>query len=131
MTGRVLLDTRSFLWWMLKNGALLSPAARDVIAAIETDVLVSVVSAWEIAIKASSGRLDLPEPVGRFVPRRISRHGLRVLDVTFEHTLRLAELPPIHRDPFDRLLIAQAQVERLPIVTNDPAISRYDVETIW
>lgn len=131
MTGRVLLDTHSFLWWMSRNGTLLSPLARDVIGSDGTEVVVSVVTTWEIAIKASSGRLDLPEPIGRFIPRRIRRHDLRVLDVTLEHTLRVAELPVIHRDPFDRMLIAQAQVEHLPIVTNDPAISRYDVETIW
>jgi PIN domain nuclease of toxin-antitoxin system len=131
VTGRVLLDTHSFLWWVSQNGAQLSPAARDVIGSDLIEIMISVVSTWEIAIKASSGRLDLQEPVGRFVPRRIRRHDLRVLNVTLEHTLRVAELPMIHRDPFDRLLIAQAQVERLPIVTNDPAISRYDVETIW
>jgi len=131
VTARVLLDTHSFLWWTSQHGARLSPKARDVIASDETEVLLSVVSAWELAIKASAGRIDIPDEIGRFVPRRVRRHDLRVLNVTLEHALRVASLPPIHRDPFDRLLVAQAQVEGIPLVTGDPAITRYDVETIW
>ena len=131
MTASVLLDTHSFLWWMSQRGARLSPSARDVILPESTQVLISVVTAWELALKAGAGRLDLPEPVERYLPRRIRRHRLKVLDITLEHAIRAGRLPPIHRDPFDRMLVAQAQVEGIPIVTNDPAITRYDVETIW
>jgi PIN domain nuclease of toxin-antitoxin system len=127
----VLLDTHSFLWWTSQQGARLSPPARDAISAEDSEVVISVVTAWELAIKASAGRIDLPEPVERYVPRRIRRYRLRVLDITLEHALRAASLPNIHRDPFDRMLVAQAQVERIPLITSDPAITRYDVETIW
>ena len=131
MTASVLLDTHSFLWWTSQHGTRLSPPARDAISAEDSEVVISVVTAWELAIKSSAGRIDLPEAVDRFIPRRIRRYRLRVLDVTLEHALRAASLPTIHRDPFDRMLVAQAQVEGIPIVTNDPAITRYDVETIW
>jgi PIN domain nuclease of toxin-antitoxin system len=131
VTTGVLLDTHSFLWWTSQHGARLSSPARDAIGSGDSEVLISVVTAWELAIKASNGRIDLPEPVDRFVPRRIRRYRLRVLDVNLEHALRAAGLPLIHRDPFDRMLVGQAQVEGIPIVTNDPAITRYDVETIW
>jgi len=127
---RVLLDTHAFLWWVLEDPRL-SPRALSVIAAPEYDVLVSAVSAWEIAIKSADARLDLPEPSGRYVPDRIAANGFRELVVTVEHAVRVAGLPLIHRDPFDRLLIAQAQVEGIPILTSDPAIARYDVDVIW
>ena len=127
---RVLLDTRAFLWWVLEDPRL-SARAQSVIKAQESDVLVSAVSAWEIAIKSADARLDLPELARTYVPDRIAANGFRELDVTVEHAARVAGLPAIHRDPFDRLLIAQAQVEGIPIVTSDPAIARYDVDIIW
>jgi len=128
---RVLLDTHAFLAWTSAGGARLTPLARDVIADAETDVLLSAVSGFEIAAKAARGRLDLPEDAGRFVPSRVARHGFHVLPISLEHALRGGMLPDIHRDPFDRILIAQAQIEGLPILTADPMIARYDVETIW
>ena len=127
---RCLLDTHTFLWWVLEDGRL-SVTARATITDSTVEVFVSPASAWEIAIKSALGRLDLPEPAPSYVPSRIVANDFRELPVTVAHAVRTADLPLIHRDPFDRLLIAQAQVERLPIVTNDPAISRYDVETIW
>jgi PIN domain nuclease of toxin-antitoxin system len=131
VTASVLLDTHTFLWWTSQHGVRLSAPARDVISSEDSEVLISVVTAWELAIKAAAGRIDLPEPVDRYIPRRIRKYRLRVLDVTLAHALRAASLPTIHRDPFDRMLVAQAQVEGIPLVTNDPAITRYDVETIW
>jgi len=127
---RVLLDTRAFLWWVLEDPRL-SARAQSGIKAQEDDVLVSAVSAWEIAIKSADARLDLPEPAQTYVPDRIAANGFRELDLTVEHAVRVAGLPAIHRDPFDRLLIAQAQVEGIPILTSDPAIARYDVDIIW
>jgi len=128
---RLLLDTHTFLWWSSQRGAKLSERARDLLADGTTDVSFSVVSAWEIAIKVGAGRLDLPDAVERYVPDRIRHHGFDLLPVELSHVFRAGTLPPIHRDPFDRMLVAQAQVEGLPILTADPAISRYDVETIW
>ena len=127
---RVLLDTHAFLWWVLEDQRL-SPVARETITDPGIDVLVSPVSAWEIAIKAADGRLDLPEPSRTYVPSRMAANRFQELPITLDHCLRTTELPLIHRDPFDRLLVAQAQVEDLPLVSGDPAITRYDVETIW
>ena len=88
-------------------------------------------SVWEIAIKVGAGRMELPDAVERYLPDRIHQHGFDLLPIELSHSLRAGNLPPIHRDPFDRMLVAQAQIEGLPILTADPAISRYDVETIW
>jgi PIN domain nuclease of toxin-antitoxin system len=128
---RALLDTHSFLWWVSARGSNLSPKAADVIGDAENEILFSAASAWEIAIKASAGRLRLPSRPERYVPARVRRHGFRVLPVDLEHALRVARLPRIHGDPFDRLLVAQAMSEGIPLVSSDPAIGRYDVEVIW
>jgi PIN domain nuclease of toxin-antitoxin system len=128
---RLLLDTHTFLWWSSQRGARLSERARDLLADGATDVSFSVVSAWEIAVKVGGGRMDLPDAVERYLPDRLRRHGFDLLPIELSHVLRAGSLPLIHRDPYDRILIAQAQIEGLPILTADPAISRYDVETIW
>jgi len=128
---RVLLDTPVVLWWASSGGAHLSPVARDVIAAEDTEAVVSAVSALEISAKATRGRLELPDVADRYVPRLIEQHGFVALSVHLSHALRAGSLPDLHRDPWDRLLVAQAQVEGIPIITADPAIGRYDVETIW
>ncbi len=128
---RLLLDTHTFLWWSSEHGARLSERARDLLADGVTGVSFSVASAWEIAIKVGSGRLGLPDTVERYVPDRVRFHGFDMLPIELSHVFRAGTLPPIHRDPFDRLLIAQAQIEGIPILTADPAITRYDVETIW
>lgn len=127
---RVLLDTHTFLWWVLADPRL-SARARSVITAPATEVFVSAVSAWEIAIKAGSNRLDLPEPATTYVPSRIAANDFGELPVTVEHAVGVAGLPLIHRDPFDRLLVAQARVEGIPIVTADPTIAQYDIDVIW
>lgn len=127
---RVLLDTHTFLWWT-SGGSRISDRARGLIEDPEVEVLLSVASAWEISIKSARGRLQLPVPAERFVPDRLRRHRMSVLDVALSHALRAGALPEIHADPFDRMLVAQAQIEGLPILTADPAIARYEVETIW
>jgi PIN domain nuclease of toxin-antitoxin system len=127
---RVLLDTHVFLWWVLEDPRL-SPVAQETITDPDVDVLVSPVSAWEIAIKAADGRLDLPEPPLTYVPSRMAANAFHELPIKVGHCLRTAELPGIHRDAFDRILVAQAQIEGMPIVTNDPAITGYDVEITW
>ena len=128
---RVLLDTHAFLWWTTRNGALLSDRARDLLADGETQVAFSIVSAWEIAIKAGAGRLELPLPADQYVPDRLRKHGFELLAIDLAHALHAGSLPRIHADPFDRMLVAQAQVEGIPLITADPAIGRYDVEVIW
>ena len=128
---RVLLDTHAFLWWTSEDGRRLSDRARDLLIDSSTDAMVSVASAWEIAIKAGTGRLEIEGDPEEWVPERIQRYGFSPMPVLLAHALRAGRLPPIHRDPFDRLLVAQAQVEGIPIVTSDPAISRYEVDVIW
>jgi PIN domain nuclease of toxin-antitoxin system len=125
-----LIDTHAFLWWLL-DAERLSPESRRVLGDPANEFLLSAASAVELSIKVGQGRLSLPEPVESFVPSRPSSAGFQSLAIELGHALRVARLPPIHRDPFDRILVAQAQVESLPILTADPAIARYDVETIW
>lgn len=125
------MDTHVFLWWSTEGAARVSERARDILSDGSNDVAFSTISAWEIAIKVGAGRLDLPDALERYLPKRVRDHGFDVLPVELAHALRVGSLPPIHRDPFDRMLIAQALVEGIPLITADPAIARYDVETIW
>jgi PIN domain nuclease of toxin-antitoxin system len=127
---RVLLDTQAFLWWASGSGHL-SARATDLIADPASEVLVSVASVWEIAIKASIGRLELDEPVETFLPDRLRRHGFAPLSIAVAHALRVGALPRHHGDPFDRIIVAQGQVEDMPIISADPLIGRYDVDVIW
>ena len=127
---KALLDTHTFLWWT-SGGSRISDRARALIEDPDVTILFSVASAWEIAIKVARGRLELPQPAERYVPDRVRRHRMSVLDVALSHALRAGALPEIHTDPFDRLLVAQAQLEGLAILTADPAIAQYEVETIW
>jgi PIN domain nuclease of toxin-antitoxin system len=123
---RVLLDAHSFLWWVI-GSTRLSAVARQAIAAEINDVLVSVCSLWEIAIKRSLGKLHFPH-VFEDVLRD---EAFEFLPITYGHLHLLESLPFHHRDPFDRLLIAQALAERIPIVTNDESFAAYGIETLW
>lgn len=128
---RVLLDAHVFLWWATTRGSRLSERARNLLADDSTDALVGAGALYEIAIKAQVGRLELPAPADSYIPRLLRRFAFGVLPIAEEHALRAGTLPMIHRDPWDRLLVAQAQLEGLAIVTADPAIGQYDIETIW
>lgn len=125
---RFLVDTHCWLWLQASPERL----AEDVITLLEdpaNDLFLSAASSWEIAIKHALGKLPLPEPPSRYVPSRLAASGCRGLSIEHTHALRVAELPPHHRDPFDRLLVAQAQVEGLVLVTADRQFEGYDVET--
>ena len=126
---RVLLDTQCWLWMSLAPERF-SARARRLVEARETMLYLSAASAWEIAIKHGLGKLLLPEPPITYVPSRVAALGVQALPIDHEHALRVSTLPPHHRDPFDRLLIAQAQVEDLAILTADPLFDAYDVTTI-
>jgi PIN domain nuclease of toxin-antitoxin system len=102
-----------------------------VIADVSHDVFLSAVTSWEVSIKAASGKLRLPEPPDLYVPRRMAGQGLRPLAVTHEHALAVFALPPHHRDPFDRLLIAQAKIEDLTLISADRIFDRYPVQLLW
>ena len=127
---KALLDTHAFLWWGLDE-ARLSDNARAVIRDGRNEILVSAASIWEVAIKASRGRLDVAPDIETYVDDRLRLNRWTELPITARHAIRAAALPRLHGDPFDRVLIAQAQVESLPILTIDAVISQYDVETIW
>ncbi len=127
---RVLLDTQAFLLWVSGSDRL-TPLAAEVIADPECQVLVSAVTAWEIAIKAAAGKLEIEAPAEEYVPGRIRLHGFEPLSIELGHALRAGRLPRHHGDPFDRLLVAQGQVEDVAIITGDPLLGLYDVETIW
>lgn len=122
---RLLLDTHTFLWWLGGDGRL-GDAARKAIADPDNVVYVSAASAWEISIKNAKGRLRVQEDV----EVAIDAEGFRPLSIEVAHGVAAGELPPEHRDPFDRVLIAQARRESLVVVTDDRAFDRYDVETL-
>ena len=126
---RILLDTHCWLW-MAASPERFSASARRIVGTTEHDLYLSAASAWEIAIKHAIGRLELPEPPARYVPSRLEVLRTLALPIEHSHALRVGSLPRHHRDPFDRLLIAQAQLEDLPILTSDEVFASYDVETI-
>lgn len=127
---RALLDTHTFLWWNLDDPQL-SAIAREFIANGGNEIFLSAASAWEIAIKAAKGRLTLPESPARYVADRMRLHRFSALPIELSHALEVYQLPAFHQDPFDRLLVAQSQLEDMPILTGDGEISRYKVEVIW
>jgi PIN domain nuclease of toxin-antitoxin system len=125
-----LIDTHCWLWW-LSEPERLNATARRQIAHHSNAVFFSAASAWEIAIKAALGKLQLPEPAADYVPSRVSTQGMIPLPINQRHALQLEKMPLHHRDPFDRILIAQAQMEGLPILTADPHFRSYDVKILW
>ena len=126
---KAILDTHAFLW-ALAGDERMSPRARDTFTGPAT-LLLSIASIWEILIKVQSGKLKLPRPAGPYVLRKLAENGIEVLYISLDHLLALERLPMHHRDPFDRILIAQSLDENLPIVTSDPLFARYDVPLIW
>lgn len=122
---RLLLDTHTFLWWV-SDWREIAEATREAIADPENEVFVSAVSGWEIGIKKAKGRLVAPDNLSAVVEEKHFAH----LPLTFEHAEKAAVLPMHHRDPFDRMLVAQAQVEELVLVTRDKRIPSYDVRTM-
>ncbi len=127
----ILLDTHTFLWWSLQPEKL-TPVVLEALRDPENRILFSAVSSWEAQIKIGLGKLILQDPLRKIVERELIQNNWEVLPVTLHHTWRLEQLPPLHKDPFDRLLIAQALAENLVIATKDPLICSYpDLKTIW
>jgi PIN domain nuclease of toxin-antitoxin system len=120
---RVLLDTQIFLWATAEPARL--GGMKSVLQDVSHTIHLSPASTWEIAIKHSLGTLQLPAPPAEFIPTRMSSMQISNLDITHSHTLAVTELAPHHRDPFDRLLLAQANVEEMVIATADPVFARY------
>lgn len=126
---RLLVDTHAFLWFVAGD-ARLSRTARRAMEHDEAEISLSAATVWEMAIKANLGRLTLPAPASDYVADK-ARAGVRMLPVDWSHAAAVERLPFHHRDPFDRMLIAQAQAERLAIVTGDRMFRRYGVPVIW
>jgi PIN domain nuclease of toxin-antitoxin system len=127
---KYLLDTSVFLW---SAGApeKLTKQATSLLSSISSDLYLSAASSWEIAIKFALGSLALPKPPSQFIPHAMRTLALRSLDITHFHSLAAGELPQHHRDPFDRMLIAQARAEALVLLTADSALKSYDVELMF
>lgn len=125
---KILIDTHVFLWG-LQGEDKLSQKVRTLLPS--ADVWISVASLWEIIVKTQVGKLKLPRPVGGYLTAKLTANGVSVLPLTFDHVKRLEELPPHHRDPFDRIMIAQCLEEELPVVTSDPLFERYPIQLIW
>ena len=126
----LLLDTHAFLWFV-GNDARLSPAARTAIESPDNQKWVSIASCWEISIKNGLGKLTLSDPVDEFLPREISTNHFSLLSVQLTHATFVAGLPNHHRDPFDRLLIAQSMLESYELVSCDAAFDAYGIQRIW
>lgn len=127
---KLLIDTHTFLWWTTDD-PLLSSHAKEIIADGQNEVFLSAASVWEIVIKSIRGRLILPGSPARYISSRMSLYRFWPLPMQISHAAHVYELPPHHNDPFDRMLIAQSQLESIPLVTKDEEILRYDLETIW
>ncbi|MHB8423153.1 MAG: type II toxin-antitoxin system VapC family toxin [Leptospirales bacterium] len=125
-----MLDTHALLWWLLDEPEL-SLHAREVIASPDNRILVSSVSAWEISTKHRLGKLPEAKDVVRNLSRFLYQSGLDVLPISFDHALEAGRLPGPHRDPFDRMLIAQSRIDNLPIITLDPVFKEYSVQVVW
>ena len=127
---RVLLDTHALLWWLFDDPRL-SETARQVVADSENEIFVSSASGWEIATKHRIGKLPEAEEAATMLPDLLRRARFRELPITLEHAVTAGSLPGPHRDPFDRMLIAQSLAENLSILTNDPVFNDFEADVIW
>jgi PIN domain nuclease of toxin-antitoxin system len=127
---RLLLDTHALLWWLTKNPSL-TVSAQDLIKSKDHTVLVSAVSPWEIATKVRLGKLDVASEVVANFLFYLERERFQIITINVDHGIRAGSLPGPHKDPFDRMLIAQALAEDVPIVSNDRALDGYGVRRLW
>ncbi len=124
---KVLIDTHIFLWFYLEPHRIKQSARKFLKDTIDNEIFVSFATGWEISIKYGVGKLKIPDAPEIWFPDRVRRAGFTFLSIELQHVLRVHNLPPIHKDPFDRLLISQANAENLTIVTEDPNFSKYQV----
>ena len=127
---KLLLDTHAFIWWD-SNPDKLSPRALTLCQDRRNTLIVSVASLWEMQIKAQLGKLKLNIPMAELIEKQKETNAIKVLTISLEHILELGNLPTIHNDPFDRLLIAQARVEDAMIVSTDSILAQYPVTVVW
>lgn len=127
---RAILDTHTFLWWITDSDEL-SRKARQILRDPENELYLSAASGWEIALKMRLGRITISGEPESVIPEQMATNAILGLPIHLSHALRTSRLPRHHRDPFDRILIAQAMVEHMPIITRDEAIKQYEVQTYW
>lgn len=126
---KTLLDTHTFLWAISNDPRLSRRAAQIFIG--PSDLWLSAASIWEILIKVSVGKLTLPKPVGPYLVKKLAENRIELLPMTLDHILKIEQLPTHHRDPFDRVLIAQCLEEGWPIITSDAVFRKYPIRVIW
>lgn len=127
---RQLLDTHTFIWYVTDNPRL-SPEVQELIDDEDNEILLSIASVWEMAIKHSTGKLSFELPFMVFVEQQLSVNNIGLLNINLDHITIIATLPFHHRDPFDRLIIAQAMVEQLPILSADTVLDAYAIARFW
>ena len=127
---RALIDTHVLLWW-LTDDERLSDTARRSFTKGRSTLLWSAASSWELAVKISLGKLSLPAPLRTYLPRKLREQVITPLSIEHSHAFKVAELPRHHRDPFDRMLVAQALVEKVPIISVDARLGEYEVRIVW
>lgn len=127
---KLLLDTHAFLWFIDDNPAL-SSDAKQLIEDADSEIVLSVASIWEMAIKVSHGKLTISQPFGVFMTEQMRLNAITLLNISIDHTAVITTLPFHHRDPFDRLLIAQAMVEHMPIISADGIFDSYSIKRLW
>jgi PIN domain nuclease of toxin-antitoxin system len=127
---RILLDTHTVLWWA-GDIERLSTKARTILSDVQSDIFMSVVTVWEIAIKYHLGRLRMPISPEQFIAHLTAELQLTILPIEASHTFTAASLPFHHRDPFDRLLVSHAMYHNIPILTSDSVLPRYPIQVIW
>jgi len=127
---RVLLDTHAFLWFVRQDPRL-SANAHALIMDPDTDLLLSVASAWEMVIKVALGRLKFTKDVDQFLREHLTTNSITPLSIQLQHATTVGNLPAHHRDPFDRMIIAQAISEQIPVITNDPEFKKYSAQLVW
>ncbi len=129
---KFLLDTHTFLWLINELYSFkLSETVKKLFLNPENQFYLSIASVWEIAIKVSLGKLDIVQPIDPFISEQLQKNGIHLFNIRFQHAIKVAELPFHHRDPFDRLIIAQSLVEDIPVLSKDEVFDDYEIQRIW
>jgi PIN domain nuclease of toxin-antitoxin system len=127
---KILLDTHAFLW-IITDLPNLSKKAKKTFLDEDNEIMLSMASIWEMGIKVSLKKLTLSQSFNKFIPLQLQQNSIETLDINFRHINEIIKLPFHHRDPFDRLIIAQALVEDIPVISNDKHFDSYNIERIW
>jgi PIN domain nuclease of toxin-antitoxin system len=127
---KYLLDTHAFLWFVTDDNRL-SPKARSIIKSNVNEIYFSAASVWEMSIKIRLGRLTIAEELEPFIVKQLAENNFRTLSITIFHSIYTSKLPDIHKDPFDRMIIAQSKVESMPLISKDKNIKKYKVPIVW